>query len=298
MIFNFKNPSWVNNFENTEAICDIVRERLKRVVSEKPEVTVCVIAHNEEDNILMCLDSLSRSISKVPFEIVVVNNNSTDRTQEILDKLEVPSYFQKIQGCGIAREFAQKQANGEYVLQADADCLYPERWVEIMYQNLRKKGVAAVYGRHSFLGDHQVARWKYALYDFGKDFVHEIRNIKRPYLNAYGMSFGYIKALGLQEGFNTRNIAGEDGRLCYDLMKYGRIKLVRSNKSRVWTKARNLEKDGGLLAAIVKRIFREAFRLSKYFKTPLPHDTKTSKNVDLTTEEYKQKIKEKLKTLI
>lgn len=298
MILNINNPSWVNQIQNIPTIYDIVKIRLKKIMSEKPEVTVCIIAHNEERNVLRCLNSLSQTVSTVPFDIIVVNNNSTDRTQEVLDKVEVTSFFQPVQGCGVAREFAQQNAKGTYVLLADADCLYPKDWIEIMYRNLIKKGVAAVYGRHSFLGDQKVSRWKYALYDIGKDLIHEIRNLKRPYLNAYGMSFGYVKALGLKEGFITRNIAGEDGRLCFDLMKYGKIKLIRNNKSRVWTEARNFEKDGGLFGAVKKRILREMVRLDQYLKNPIPHDTKTSNNSDLTIEEYKQRLKEKFRRIL
>ncbi|MBL3658185.1 glycosyltransferase family 2 protein [Fulvivirga sediminis] len=301
-MFRINNPNWINkeilNVNSVDKYSEEfllqLKERLRKVVSDKPQVTVCIAAWNEEVNIVRCLDSLSRSKSQTPFDILVVNNNSTDRTQEMLDQLEVQNVFQAIQGCGISRELGQQKAKGEYVLLADADCLYPPLWVDVMMKYLKKPGVVVVYGKHSFLGDEIVPRWKFSFYELGKSVITEIRHVKRPYLNAYGMSMGYLKKFGLQEGFVTRNIRGEDGRMCLDLMKHGKVMMVRDGRSRVWTKERNFEKDGGLFNSIQKRMLREAVRLSEYFKKPVPHDTKTSENNELTTEEYKSALKSKL----
>jgi hypothetical protein len=97
--------------------------------------------------------------------------------------------------------------------------------------------------------------------------IAEVRQIKRPYLNTYGLSMGYVKKYGLEAGFVNNNFRGNDGRLAYDLMAYGKIKQVRSNKSRVWTGPRTLQKDGSLSNALKKRIMREVKRFSIYFHT-------------------------------
>lgn len=283
------NPDWINkgllkysSLEEVPAsVLNGIRERLKNAVSNKPKVSICIAAWNEELNIIRCLDSLSYTEMDVDFEILVVNNNSTDKTQEVLDLLEVQSYFQPIQGCGAAREMSQRKAKGDYILLADADCIYPKSWANTMYKNLTQEGVVAVYGRHSFLGDGKNPRWQYALYEGGKKIVSKIRHFKYPYLNAYGMSLGYIKELGLKEGFDMRNIRGEDGRLCFDLMKYGKIKAVNNPHSLIWTEERNFNKDGGFSKALKKRFLIETTRFLKYFKSPERHDTKTSKNTDL-----------------
>ncbi len=303
MIFAMNNPKWINNkllkakhlSEISDKTIIDLRKRIEEKVCAKPIVSVCISAWNEELNIIRCLDSLSRTITVVPFEIIVVNNNSTDSTQAVLDKLGVTNYFQQIQGCGVSRQLAQEKAKGEYILLADADCYYPASWLNSMFNHLLKENVSVVYSRHSFLGNENVKRWQYFLYELGKDFIIELRNIKRPYLNTYGMSMGFKKEHGLKEGFVTKNIRGEDGRMCFDLMKYGKVKLVRQKKARVWTSDRNLEKDGSIGKAIQKRIFRELLRMKNYFSAPEPHDTKTSENTERTSEEYKETIKSKIK---
>lgn len=280
------NPNWIDqeliNYRSLadvpEGVFDRIRKRLRKVVSPSPVVSICVAAYNEELNIIRCLDSLSKTTMETPFEILVVNNNSTDRTQEVLDKLGARSYFQPIQGCGAARQMSQEKASGKYILLADADCIYPKTWAKTMYQSLVQDGVVAAYGRHSFLGDQQVPRWQFALYEAGKKVITKIRHFKKPYLNAYGMSLGYIRELGLKEGFDMRNIRGEDGRMCFDLMKYGKIVAVTSPKSVVWTAERNFVKDGGFGRAVKKRTMMELSRLADYLKKPILHNTKTSQN--------------------
>ncbi|MBK6266528.1 glycosyltransferase family 2 protein [Marivirga sp. S37H4] len=303
MVFTLNNPKWINaDLLKAHKVSDVsyqfineLKRRIHDSTSNEPKVSVCISAWNEELNIIRCLDSLSRSVTNIPFEVIVVNNNSTDKTQQILDELGVTNYFQAVQGCGVSRQLAQEKAKGEYILLADADCYYPRNWLDKMYQSLMKDNVAVVYSRHSFLGNKNIKRWQYFLYELGKDFIIELRNIKRPYLNTYGMSMGFRRTHGLKEGFVTKNIRGEDGRMCFDLMKYGKVKLVRSKKARVWTSDRNLEKDGSIMKAIQKRVLRELLRMRNYFSTPEPHDTKTSENTEKSSEEYKKTIKSKLK---
>lgn len=244
-------------------------------------VSVCIAAWNEELNIIRCLDSLSRSVTGIKFEILVINNNSTDRTQEVLDRMEVPSYFQPVQGCGISRELGQQKAKGEYILLADADCFYPEKWIDVMARSLDQKDIVATYGRYSFLGNPTIPRWYYACYEICKYLLSEIRHLKCPHLNTYGMSMGYVKKLGLKEGFDTRNIRGEDGRLCFDLMKHGKVRYIRDLRTLVWTHERNFSKEGGLAGALKTRLIKERIRFSQYFKKPPLHDTKTSQNLDV-----------------
>src|SRR5690606_16764929 len=147
--------------------------------------------------------------------IIVVNNNSSDDTQLTLSKLNVKNYFQRIQGCGPARQVGQLNAKGKYILLADADCIYPTCWLDSMLGKMQGKGVVCVYGRYSFLPEGDYPRWKLFLFETLKDIIAEVRHIKRPYLNAYGISMGYVRDLGIKVGFVDYKIWGDDGRLCF-----------------------------------------------------------------------------------
>ncbi len=285
-MYFFKTPDWLDEFEYPYAhfedipvsVFDQINSRLDQVQSSTPLLSILISAWNEEVNILRCLSSLSKMKTGVPFEIIVINNNSKDRTQDTIDRLHVRSLFQGIQGCGPARQLGQEQAKGKYVLLADADCIYPEYWVEDMMTVLQQPGVVCVYGRYSFISQPGFPRWQLSVFEKMKDWIAEFRHFKRPYLNAYGISMGYVREYGLKVGFVMYYIWGDDGRLAFDLMKYGKIKQVRSNRARPWTGPRTLQREGSLTKALLKRIKKEIKGFADNLTPHPPHDTKNSKN--------------------
>jgi glycosyltransferase involved in cell wall biosynthesis len=297
----FKNPRWIDQeLLKKTALSDIpvqrieeVGSRLKSMVSNQPLVSVIIAAWNEEVNIIKCLDSLSKNKTDIPFEIVVINNNSTDRTQEVLDKIGVTSYLQPTQGVGPSRELGQQKAKGKYILSADADCIYPERWIDIMTKTLMKEGNVFVYGRFSYLSDQKHPRYQLYFFEKLRDMMSELRHIKRPYLNTYGISLGYIRELGIKEGHLDKNMRGFDGRLCFDIMKHGKVAVIRSAAAKAWTGTRALERDGSFWDAVVKRVLREFARLDDYFTRPKAHDTKHSPNRDYSVKKSVESIKKK-----
>lgn len=285
----FRNPSWINQFDFTfKNFEDIpkqtfhsINQDLDLIIGESPLVTVLISAWNEETNILKCIASLSKTKCPFPIEIIVVNNNSKDRTQDTINELHVRGLFEQKQGCGPARQFGQENAKGKYILLADADCIYPSCWVDEMVKVLQKKDVVCVYGRYSFISEPGFPRWKLFILEKMKDVIAEFRQLKRPYFNAYGLSMGYIRELGLKVGFIETNFWGDDGQLCLGLMNYGKIRQVRSNEARVWTGPRTLQRDGNLSKAFVVRIKKELKRFFRNFDSKLPgdavHESKSTK---------------------
>lgn len=279
-------PEWINRYEYPfDSIDDVpsslfeeINARLDEKISENPVVSIIITAYNEEINILRCISTLSALKTDIPFEIVVVNNNSSDRTQQTMDRLHVKRLFQPIQGCGPARQLAQETALGTYILLADADCLYPTGWLDEMMNALRRPGVVCVYGRYSFIPTEEIPRWQLVVNEVLKDGIAELRHIKRPYLNAYGISMGYVKEVGLAVGYIMHNTWGDDGRLCFDMMKYGKVRQMKVRSARVWTGPRSLLRDGTLKQALILRIKKEISRFVSYVVPHPPHDTKTSKN--------------------
>ncbi|SEB09301.1 glycosyltransferase family 2 protein [Pedobacter hartonius] len=270
-----KNPAWINQFlfpyekfEDIEpSVFKTINADLDKVQSTDPVVSIVVIAWNEEINILRCVATLSKMKTKFPFEIIVVNNNSTDKTQDTLDHLHVRSFNELLQGAGPARQKGQEVARGKYILTADADCFYPECWVDEMMNVLQQKGVVCIYGRYSFIGEPSFPRWKLLILEKLKDTMAGVRHIKQPYFNTFGISMGYVKEYGLKIGFIKINRRGEDGQLAMDLMKYGKIKQMKSRKGRVWTGVRTLTQNGSFYNIVVSRIKEDLKRFKYNFIT-------------------------------
>ena len=283
---SLKVPNWISesnfSYPSFEAIpqsvFDDINRNLARIIHPDPLVSIVIPAWNEEVNVLKSISTLAKLKTNIPLEIIVVNNNSTDHTQDTLDKLNIRSVFQPIQGWGPARQMGLEQARGKYLLTADADSMYPSEWVDEMMAVLSQPGVACVYGRYSFIPSQAFPRWKLTVLETMKDAIAELRHIKRPHLNAYGISIGYVREYGLKAGYVMRKVRGEDGRMCFDLMNYGTVKQVKSAKARAWTGTRTLEKDGSFSRTLLLKIGIELRRLNGLFVAQAPHDTKTSVN--------------------
>src|SRR5687768_12833023 len=94
------NPEWIDSRllsctkieDLSESIFEEIRNNLTNFRSDQPLVSIVIPAFNEELSIIRTLHSLSMNKTTFPVEIVVVNNNSSDRTQAVLDKLNVRSY--------------------------------------------------------------------------------------------------------------------------------------------------------------------------------------------------------------
>ncbi len=268
-------PAWVKRHYITyNSVDEIPNETIERIRkgfenqrTDQPMVSIIVIAYNEEKTILKSLSSLSELKSRYPIEVIVSNNNSSDRTQEILDKCGVKSVFQPLQGVGFARDAGMQIAKGKYHLCADADSIYPASWVDEMVAPLEKGEAICTYGRVSFLPDGNKSRLSLSIYEVFKDIAIGMRSIKRPELVAGGASLAFFTRMGKQIGWRTDVKRGEDGQMVLAIKRFGYVKMVKSGDSRIWTTARTLDRDGNFLQMITKRLKRELSRLHFYFTT-------------------------------
>lgn len=271
---SLKVPKWVQKhlytYNSVDEIPQEVFDRIKKgfdrinSIKEEPVLTIGMIAWNEEKNILANLSSLSELQCSKPFEVLIVNNNSTDRTQEILDRCGVKSIMETQQGYGFARQGGINIARGKYFLTGDADSIYPSSWPDEMLKSAQKEGVVGAYGMCSFLPNEKRSRRSFAFYEILKDTIVKARAINRPELNVMGMTFCFETAVAKSIGFPTDNRRGEDGRMAWAMKKQGKLVLVKSKKSRVWTITRTIDYDGTMFNAIMVRAKKEILRFKEY----------------------------------
>ena len=80
-------------------------------------ISVVIITHNEERNILRCLNS----VQDVADEIVVVDSGSTDNTENICKEFGVKFVHQDWLGYSEQKNFANSLASNDWILSIDAD---------------------------------------------------------------------------------------------------------------------------------------------------------------------------------
>lgn len=230
-----------------------IKEKLAIKQCKEPLVSVIAIAHNEEQRILSCLWSLANNSCKDPIEIFVVNNNSTDRTTEVLDAIGIPWLDEKKKGPGFARQCGLDHAKGKYHLCIDSDTMYPPHYIETMVNALKQEDVVAVYGLWSFIADENHPKTGLFFYELLRDIHLRIQNIKRPELCVRGMVMGFRTEEGRKYGFRKDIIRGEDGSLALNLKKDGKLHFLTSRKVRALTGNGTLNADGSLLKSFIAR---------------------------------------------
>lgn len=259
------NPKWYKKYLSIYHVAEgqvparVVQEialKLKSLQHDKPLVTISVIAYNEEKNLWACLWSLSDFSTKYPVEIIGVNNNSTDKTEEIFKKAGIP-YFNEMQnGCGFARKCGLQHARGKYHLNIDADTLYPAHYVDVMVEGLERPGVVAVSSSWGYVPDENHSKISLWFYEAFRDVFLFLQSIKRPELSVRGLVFGYHTDLARKVGIRTDIIRGEDGSLALGLKKYGKIMFIRNGLARAITGYGTLTADGSFYNSFKIRFIR------------------------------------------
>lgn len=99
------------------------------------KVSVIMTAFNEEKFIRKSIESVL--VQSLPdFELIIVNDGSTDNTLDIINRFDdsrITVIDQENQGPGASRNNALKMACGEYVMYLDADDWYHPQALEIAY---------------------------------------------------------------------------------------------------------------------------------------------------------------------
>ena len=215
-----------------DSTLDEIKQKLAQRQSENPLVSVVVIAYNEERRLPACLWSLSELQSKYHIEILGVNNNSKDRTEDVYKRLGLPYYNEPKQSPGFARQCGLNHAKGKYHFCIDADTFYPAQYVDLMMSKLQRKDVACVSSFWSFYPDEKHSAFGLTLFELVRDTFLFIQHFKRPELCVRGMVFAFNADYARQVSIRTDIRRGEDGSLALSLKKFGKIAFLYNRKAR------------------------------------------------------------------
>jgi glycosyltransferase involved in cell wall biosynthesis len=97
---------------------------------------------NEEKSIGMVIDEVKKAIENSrPFEVVVVDTDSEDRTREIAAEKGARVIAEPRRGYGRAYKTGFEQASGEFIATLDADMTYPAGDIPQLLDMLESKGL-------------------------------------------------------------------------------------------------------------------------------------------------------------
>ena len=218
--------------EIPDSVLDEIKNNLAKKQSQEPLVSIVVIAYNEERRLAACLWSLSELQTKYPIEILGVNNNSKDRTEEVYQRLGLPYFTELRQSPGFARQCGLENAKGKYHFCIDADTFYPAQYVDLMMTKLTEPNVSCVSSFWSFFPDENHSRFGLFLFEMIRDLFLFVQHFKRPELCVRGMVFAFNADYARQVAIRTDIRRGEDGSLALSLKPFGKIAFLYNRKAR------------------------------------------------------------------
>lgn len=207
-------------------------------------ISVVVPVLNEEALLADCLKSLVAQDYTGEYEVVVVDNGSTDRSVSIAEALGARVIFSPTErDVAAARSYGARQSHGEIVAQADADSVYPKDWLTRIAAHFSDPDVVAVAGAFVYSGR---AKWG------GTEvFLRYVMNrgstlvIGKPALIS-GANFAFRKeAYQRTAGYDIGLYAPDQWGLSTQLSKLGKVKYDGSLA--VATSARRRDKPTPLL---------------------------------------------------
>lgn len=200
--------------------------KVRILPSQLNMISIVIPAFNEEDNIIHCLNAFLKQTTKRQFEIILVDNASTDRTFEIAkqfaNKLNINVISDPIKGRGHARYTGFKNALGNIILSSDADTIVPDEWIEKLASALANNPeIIAVTTPCKIIDcDEKTNR----IFNRFQPFVMRIFSFFFGYYWLNGFSFGIRKDAYIKSGgFDLNLNAQEDIDLSFRVSKIGKI---------------------------------------------------------------------------
>jgi glycosyltransferase involved in cell wall biosynthesis len=209
-------------------------------------LSLIIPAYNEESYLAACLEYASAELEaqkhRGPFEIIVVNNASTDRTHEIAASFpHVRVVYEPRKGLTYARQRGLEEATGEILAYIDADTHMPQGWVARVLDAYQSRSDAVCVSGPYFYYD--LPRNKRALVRLYWMLLAKPTYWMTRYM-AVGGNFAAKKASLLQiGGFDTSiSFYGEDTNIARRLSEVG--KVVFDMQLVMHTSARRLLEEG------------------------------------------------------
>jgi glycosyltransferase involved in cell wall biosynthesis len=183
---------------------------------KRPKISIVVPAYNSENTINACVTSLlNQNHPNEEYEIIVVDNGSTDNNLKILQKFKnkIVVLHEPIKGSYRARNQGVKHAQGSIILFTDSDCFADKNWIRNMISMFKKTKVKIVGG------PIKAARRENAMQKYCDLFSHPQKDYYKT--KKFASSNIAVRKIDLLKAglFNEQLLSGGDFEFCSRLIK-------------------------------------------------------------------------------
>lgn len=204
----------------------------------KPAVSFVMPVFNSEQYIARCLLSIkSLNCDGLPYEVVIMDNGSTDRTHQIMRDMGYEFHVVPKVNVSALRNRGAKIARGEYLAFVDSDVELSPLWLR---EGLVVFGQQDVVAGGCFPGVPREATWVQRTWDLhqrGRTRTDAVT--PAAWLSSMNLLVRRDAFLAVS-GFNERLTTAEDVDLSYRLGQRGRILNNPSMQAVHWGEARDL----------------------------------------------------------
>lgn len=210
------------------------------------KVSIVIPAYNEEQNISRTIEAVLAQ-DYPNYEVIVVNNGSTDGTAQVASRYPVRVVHEPVKGLLSARERGRLESSGDLIANIDADCLPDSGWLERGTRHFRDENVAAVTGPYDYHDGHPFFRrtslaTQKTVYSLMSRFLQS-RPIKRGAILIGGNNLIRADVLKKAGGYTTAiKFYGEDTDTARKVSAYGRV--IFNPEFSVRTSARRFKEEG------------------------------------------------------
>jgi len=209
-------------------------------------VSVVIPAHNEEIYLLSCLESIKNQDYAGEYEVIVVDNASTDNTAQIARDWGAKVVYEAKRSPACARQKGAEVATGKIIAFIDADTQAPAHWLStIVWRFLCQPETVVISGPYAYFDAGSIAR----IASYIGNFISIITDqLFRKALNkgsaVWGSNFAVRRSALLEVGgFDTSiRFYGEEYELSLRLRIAGKGGIIP--RLFVLTSARRLKRIG------------------------------------------------------
>ncbi len=209
-----------------------------------PEVSIVIPAFNEEESIIELVGEIAAHFADIPYEIIIVDDGSTDLTWENIKQLSLKYpvsglRFSSNQGKAAALAAGFHESRGKYVATLDADLQDDPSEITAMIQLMEMDGYDLVSGwkrdRKDPAGKTLPSKLfnltvrlttGVKLHDFNCGLKVYSRNVVKN-LELYGEMHRYTPVLAAQQGFSVGEKVVHHRPRKYGKTKYGMARFFR-----------------------------------------------------------------------
>ena len=222
-------------------------------------ISIVIPALNEEKYLPDCINSLKHQNWNGEYEIIVVDNGSTDRTSQIARDLGVKVISCPRRGVVYARQAGTEEAKGEIVVQVDADTIYHTNWLGQIDKHFTiHPDSAGLAGRYIYIHPAWWAPlervYRTVLNGVGQLVFHWPPSVS-------GANFAFRRSAFLQaSGYDPASLQPDQWGIARRLSKYG--KIYYEKKLVVTTSSRRVVKP---VYVLIYESLRNCYRVSIHF---------------------------------